>query len=103
MPNDLGMLIVSCEHGDLRQSPFGIYVHNDQGTQDIPLMGDANPVSGRSAELDELYNAVVFDQPIRHSGQWGMATLEVCLAIMESAKTRQEVFMSHQVPALDSY
>jgi len=103
MPNDLGMLIVSCEHGDLRQSPFGIFVHNDQGTQDIPLIGDANPVSGRSAELDELYNAVVFDQPIRHSGQWGMATLEVCLAIMESSKTRQEVFMSHQVPTLDSY
>ncbi|NDH68032.1 MAG: hypothetical protein EBY22_09060 [Gammaproteobacteria bacterium] len=97
------MLIVSCEHGDLRQSPFGIYVHNDQGTQDIPLIGDANPVSGRSAELDELFNAVVFDQPIRHSGQWGMATLEVCLAIMESSKTRQEVFMSHQVPTLDSY
>jgi hypothetical protein len=103
VPNDLGMLIVSCERGDMRQSPHGIFIHNDQGTQDIPLMGDSNPVSGRSAELDELYNAVVFDQPIRHSGQWGMATLEVCLAIMESSKTRQEILMSHQVPTLDSH
>jgi phthalate 4,5-cis-dihydrodiol dehydrogenase len=49
--------------------------------------------------LEELYNAVVLDKPIRHSGPWGMATLEVCLAIMQSAKERKEIFLSHQVPA----
>ncbi len=99
VPNDLGMLIVSCEHGDLRQSPFGIFIHNDKGTEDVPLIGNANPVSGRSAELEELYNAVVHDKPVQHSGPWGMATLEVCLAIMQSARERKEIHLSHQVAA----
>jgi hypothetical protein len=28
-----------------------------------------------------------------------MATLEVCLAIMQSARERREILLSHQVPA----
>ena len=99
VPNDLGLLIVSCEKGDLRQSPFGIFVHSDKGTEDVPLDGNANPVSGRSAELEELYGAVVHNRPVQHSGPWGMATLEVCLAIMQSAKERREIRLSHQVSA----
>jgi phthalate 4,5-cis-dihydrodiol dehydrogenase len=101
VPNDLGMLIVSCEHADLRQSAHGVFMHNDQGTVDVALDGnaDVNPLTGRSAELDELYEAVVNDRPVRHSGQWGMATLEVCLAIMQSARERREIFLSHQVKA----
>ncbi len=47
----------------------------------------------------ELYNAVVLDKPIRHTGSWGMATLEVCLALIQSAKERKEIFLKHQVPA----
>ena len=100
-PNDLGMLIVSCEKGDLRQSPHGIYVHSDEGTKDVPMIGNADPQAGRIAELEELYNAVVLDKPIHHSGPWGMATLEVCLAIMQSAREHKEIKLSHQVPAPD--
>ena len=99
VPNDLGLLVVSCERGDLRQSPFGIFIHNDKGTEDVPLIGNANPVSGRSAELEELYDAVVHDKPVQHSGPWGMATLEVCLAIMQSARERREIHLSYQVEA----
>jgi hypothetical protein len=29
----------------------------------------------------------------------GAATLEVCLAMLESAKERREIFLSHQVPS----
>ena len=97
VPNDLGILIASCERGDIRQSQFGLYVHSDEGTKDVPLVGGGGP--SRRGELEELYNAVVLDEPIRHSGPWGMATLEVCLAIMQSAKERKEIFLSHQVPA----
>jgi phthalate 4,5-cis-dihydrodiol dehydrogenase len=99
VPNDLGILVASCERGDIRQSKFGIHVHDDEGTRDVPLEGSADPKAGRIAELDELYNAVVFDQPISHSGPWGMATLEVCLAIMQSSKERREIMLSHQVPS----
>jgi phthalate 4,5-cis-dihydrodiol dehydrogenase len=96
VPNDLGILIVSCERGDIRQSQYGLFVYSQDGVEDVPL-----PEEGwsRRAELEEIYNAVVLDRPIRHSGPWGMATLEVSLAIMQSARERREVFLSHQVPA----
>ena len=94
VPNDLGILIVSCERGDIRQSQYGVYVYNDDGIRDVPLPEQG---SSRRAELEELYNAVVLNRPIRHTGPWGMATLEVCLAIMQSSKERREIFLSHQV------
>jgi phthalate 4,5-cis-dihydrodiol dehydrogenase len=97
LPNDLGILIASCERGDIRQSQHGLFVHNDEGTRDIPLIGGGGP--SRRGELMELYNAAVLDQPIRHTGPWGMATLEVCLAIIQSAKERKEIYLKHQVPA----
>src|SRR5574342_116467 len=99
LPNDLGILVATCEKGDIRQSQFGLFVHSDEGTKDVPLVGGGGP--SRRAELEELYNAVVLDKPIRHTGLWGMGTLEVCLAIMQSAKERKEIFLSHQVPAPD--
>ena len=97
LPNDLGILIASCEAGDIRQSEYGLFVHSDEGTKDVPLVGGGGP--SRRGELEELYNAVVLNKPIRHTGPWGMATLEVCLAMMQSAKERREILLSHQVPA----
>lgn len=44
-----------------------------------------------AAELRELYQAVRHQQPLTHDGAWGEATLEVCLAINESARTRTEI------------
>jgi phthalate 4,5-cis-dihydrodiol dehydrogenase len=34
-----------------------------------------------------------------HDGRWGEATLEVCLAILQSAAERREIQMAHQVAA----
>jgi hypothetical protein len=39
------------------------------------------------------------DRPVEHDGRWGEATLEVVLAIMESARERRDVLMTHQVPS----
>ncbi|NIO07246.1 MAG: Gfo/Idh/MocA family oxidoreductase, partial [Deltaproteobacteria bacterium] len=96
VPNDLGILVATCERGDIRQSQFGLYVYSDEGIKDVPL-----PEAGQSrrGELEELYNSVVLNKPIRHTGRWGLATLEVCLALMESGKERREIMMQHQVPA----
>jgi phthalate 4,5-cis-dihydrodiol dehydrogenase len=90
-----GFTLVSCERGDIRQSPNGIYVYGDSGIEEIPLPPGR---SGRDAEIDELYQAVVEDRPVFHDGRWGQATLEVVLGIMTSAKERREVLMRHQVP-----
>jgi phthalate 4,5-cis-dihydrodiol dehydrogenase len=54
-------------------------------------------VAGRRAELEELYDSVVLGKPLWHDGRWGMATLEVCLAVMESARQRKEIMLTHQI------
>jgi phthalate 4,5-cis-dihydrodiol dehydrogenase len=51
--------------------------------------------------IDELYDAVVGKQPLRRDGRWEKATLEVVLAILESARDRREVYLHHQVPTRD--
>ena len=45
-----------------------------------------------------MYDCVVRGKPLYHDGAWGRATLEVCLAMIESAAGRREIQMQHQVP-----
>ena len=47
--------------------------------------------------IDELYDAVIRGRPAIHSGEWAMATHEVCLAILASARSGREVTLEHQV------
>jgi phthalate 4,5-cis-dihydrodiol dehydrogenase len=104
VPHDLGVLVASLERGDLRQSPQGVYIHDDSGKREIDTTGGAaTGVVQRRAELQELYDAVVLGEPLWHDGRWGMATLEVCLAIMESARDRREIRLQHQVPVHADY
>jgi len=35
--------------------------------------------------------------PPLHSGEWGMATLEICLAILESGRSGNEVALRNQI------
>jgi phthalate 4,5-cis-dihydrodiol dehydrogenase len=44
-----------------------------------------------------LYDAVVLGRPPLHTGEWGMATVEVCLAMLQSSRSGQEVVLKHQV------
>jgi len=91
-----GFTLVSCEKGDIRQTPTGLFIYGENDKREIDL-----PVGsrGREAEIEELYNAVVHKRPVFHDGRWGEATLEVCLAMLESAKERKEILLSHQVPS----
>ncbi len=91
-----GFTLVTCEKGDIRQSQDGLIIYGDEEKREVPLQARR---IGREAEMDELYNAVVNDRPVFHDGRWGEATLEVCLAILESAKQRREISVSHQVPS----
>ncbi len=94
-----GYTLVSCEQGVVRQSPHGLMVYGSRGAEEITIEKGA---TGRTAELTEMYEAVVQDRPLFHDGRWGMATLEVCLAILKSASTGSEIFMERQVPARSS-
>jgi hypothetical protein len=54
---------------------------------------------GRREVLSEMGAALRLGRPPTHDGRWGKATLEVALAIQQSAKQRREIALRHQVPA----
>jgi phthalate 4,5-cis-dihydrodiol dehydrogenase len=93
---DAGLVIVSCERGAIRQSYGGIYVYDDEGMHDEPVEGIQG---GRRTELEEMYDALVENRPVPHDGRWGMATLEVILAMLQSSREGREIRLSHQCPA----
>ena len=90
-----GFTLVSCDKGDIRQSADGLIVYGEESKREVALPAGKR---GREAEIDELYQAIVENRPVFHDGRWGEATLEVCLAILESAKERREIFLKHQKP-----
>lgn len=95
---DLGIVITSCELGDIRQAPNGLWIYDDTGQREVPVEGIHDE---RMGELDEMYAAVTQNRPVAHDGRWGMATLEVVLALMQSGKERREIMMQHQVKAYE--
>ena len=96
--NHWGIMIVSCEKGDMRQSPDGILIYGDNGRRELPL---AQAQETGENVIGEFYDAVVNNRPLLRDGRWEKATLEVCLAILESARDRREVFLSQQVSTRD--
>ncbi|SRR5258706_7962726 len=88
-----GCVLVSCEHADLRPLPTGVMVYGNTGIHLDPL---PKPDVPRAEVIDELYGAVVGAQQPLHGGRWAMATLEVCLAILQSAREQRDVPLVHQ-------
>jgi phthalate 4,5-cis-dihydrodiol dehydrogenase len=89
-----GTIIVSCERADLRPLPNGVVIYQGGTARFDPLPLPSVP---RSEVIDELYDAVVHGKPPLHDGPWGMATLEVCLAMLQSAREGRDVALRHQV------
>jgi phthalate 4,5-cis-dihydrodiol dehydrogenase len=88
-----GVVIVSCDRADLRPLPHGVAIDGDT-EQRLDLL--PAPVVPRAEVVDELYDAVVNGVRPLHGGEWGMATLEVCLAILSSAREQREVALEFQ-------
>lgn len=91
-----GLVIVSCDGADLRLKADGVMVYGDLTRQLVPLEPPAIP---RVEVLDELYDAVVHDDPPLHSGAWGLASLEAAIGILTSAAEHRAVTMKRQVSA----
>ena len=83
-----GEVIVSCERADLRPLPGGVMVYADGERRLEPLPPPQVP---RAEVIDELYEAVVNGRAPLHGGEWAMATLEVCLAILRSAREQRDI------------
>jgi phthalate 4,5-cis-dihydrodiol dehydrogenase len=89
-----GLVIVSCERGDLRPTPRGVAVYADGARRFEPLDKPAVP---RAEVIDELCAAAFEGRRPLHDGPWGVATLEVCLAMLRSARDGVDVALRHQV------
>ncbi|MDR6775566.1 4,5-dihydroxyphthalate dehydrogenase [Azospirillum palustre] len=89
-----GVVVVSCDRADLRPTPRGVLVYGDADRHLDPL---PPPTVPRAEVLDELCAAVLDGRPPVHGGAWGLATLEVCLAMLRSAREGREVTLSRQV------
>jgi phthalate 4,5-cis-dihydrodiol dehydrogenase len=93
-----GPVIASCERGDLRPVPAGVMIYGDDARRLDPLPAPSVP---RAEVIDELYGAVMLDRAPVHSGEWALATTEVCLAMLQSAREQREVALRHQVGLCD--
>jgi phthalate 4,5-cis-dihydrodiol dehydrogenase len=89
-----GLSVVSCERGEIRQSPKGLSVYTDTGRHELELPTGISP---RLLVLNEFHDAVSARSPARHDGRWGLANLEMCAAAIASSAAGQDVFLKHQV------
>jgi phthalate 4,5-cis-dihydrodiol dehydrogenase len=94
-PQDAGIVVASCERGEIRQSATGLYVYDDGGRHDEPLPPGT---SMRLNEVTDLIDAISGRRRPLHDGRWGMATMEVVLGLIRSAAEHREIMMEHQVP-----
>ncbi|HEU5275960.1 MAG TPA: Gfo/Idh/MocA family oxidoreductase [Xanthobacteraceae bacterium] len=95
-----GLTIATCARGDLRASADGVFVYGEEGRREIALPGGGK-YSGRHNVLDDLREAIRTGAKPVHDGRWGKATVEVALAIQQSARERREIILDHQVAVTD--
>ena len=88
-----GLFIVSCEGADLVPGPEGVMIHANERRwlEPVPIREPT-----RVEVIDELCAAARGEKTL-HSGEWGMATLEICLAIRDAARTGGTVALRDQV------
>lgn len=89
-----GPVIVSCDQGDMQLTSSGVIVHGINGKQrhDLP-----EPTIPRQEVVDEIWGVSRLGHKALHDGRWSLATLEVCLALIESAEAGRDIMLRHQV------
>jgi phthalate 4,5-cis-dihydrodiol dehydrogenase len=89
-----GLIVASCDRADLRPTPRGVMIYDDFGRRFDQL---PDPTVPRVEVIDELCGAIFDQRPVLHDGRWGMATMEVCLAILQSSREGREIALKHQL------
>jgi phthalate 4,5-cis-dihydrodiol dehydrogenase len=88
-----GLIVASCERGDLRLAPNGLVIHGIDGTREVAVpRGAGRP--GQGDALDALWRAVRHGEKCLHDARWGRTTILVILAMIESSAGRREVILS---------
>ncbi|MGR4868343.1 Gfo/Idh/MocA family protein [Variovorax sp. LARHSF232] len=83
-----GPIVVSCDLADLRPVPDGVWIYGDERRELFRLPAPALP---RQEVIDELHAAIVHGASPLHDGPWARSTLEVCLALLQSARDGRDV------------
>jgi phthalate 4,5-cis-dihydrodiol dehydrogenase len=95
-----GVTVAHCERGDLRPWADGVAMYSSRGREEVGVPASrGTPV--RAEVMDELLDAIRTDRAPAHDGQWGKATMEVCLAMHQSAREQREITLHHQVALRD--
>ena len=91
-----GLIVASCDRADLRPTAQGVKIYDDfhERFEALPP-----PTVPRAEVIDELCDAIFLDRPPLHSGEWGMATMEVCLAMLQSSREGREISLKYQIGA----
>ena len=90
-----GLTLLSCERGDIRQSPNGLRIHSAQGVREQAVSVQRSP---RELVLDAWQAAIAGARPALHDVRWGLANLEICVAALASSRSGREVLLHEQVP-----
>ena len=92
-----GPVIVCCERGDIRLTPDGIWVYGDERRfEPARLNTNSGLTDPRAPVLDALVAAVRDGIEPVQTGRWGLASLEVCHAILQSARGGAPVELTRQ-------
>ncbi len=83
-----GTLLVSCDRADLRPVQNGVMIYQDGSSR---LDAIPSPGVPRAEVIDELCQAVVHGKTPLHDAAWGLATVEVLLAMLQSARDDRDV------------
>ena len=94
-----GPLVVTFDKADVRLTHSGLMVYGEDEKREIPLPDGRE--DGRDGIIQQVYSAVVEGRRPANDGNWGMATLEVLLALFQSGRERKEIFLSHQTATVD--
>lgn len=83
-----GTLLVSCDRADLRPVSDEVMIYQDGSSR---LDAIPSPGVPRAEVIDEFYQAVVHGKAPVHDAAWGQATVEVLLAMLQSARDGRDV------------
>jgi phthalate 4,5-cis-dihydrodiol dehydrogenase len=87
-----GVVIATCERGDLRLSADGVLIHGVDGTREVPVpRGTGRP--GQGDALDAVWAALREGRRCLHDARWGRATVQVVLAVLQSSASGREVVL----------
>jgi len=89
-----GPIIVSCDRADLRLTPDGVHVYGDVERQYFAAPALTYP---RHEVIDAIVGTVRNGSSPTQTGAWGLASLEICHAILASAECGMPMELNHQV------